>query len=124
MQTRLTLAPLVALVALFVLGNVGVAVSAAYGFAPPAGFLLLYHFGVAWAFAWWVVADRRARGIGTSIDHGWFVLYTWPVSVPWHVLATRGLRGCGLLLGIAGAFVGAVVAAWIVYAALCALRAL
>jgi hypothetical protein len=92
--------PLAVVVGFFVLGNVGVAVCAAYSAAAPAGFLVLYWVGVAWGFSWWVVSDCRARGLPASIDDGSFVFWAWPVSVPYYVLKTRGFRGCGTLIAL------------------------
>lgn len=97
--------PLVFVVLLFALGNLGAAAAHAYSVAVPAAFLLLYVIGVSWGFSWWVLTDSRERKLATSIDHGWFVFYTWPFFVPYHALRTRGWRGCGLLLMLFGAFV-------------------
>ncbi|HYO75170.1 MAG TPA: hypothetical protein VE010_01805, partial [Thermoanaerobaculia bacterium] len=65
--------PLTIVVTLFFLGNAGIAVSAAYSRPAPSVFMALYWVGLGWAFAWWVLADCRARGTGSSIDHGWYV---------------------------------------------------
>lgn len=96
--------PLVIVVALFLLGNFGVAICWAYSAVVPAAFMLLYYVGVSWGFSWWVVADSRERNLPTFWDQGWFVFYAWPFFVPYHAVRTRGLRGCGLLLGLLGAF--------------------
>jgi hypothetical protein len=52
----------------------------------------LYFIGVQWAFAWWVLVDCRRHSIPTSIDHGWFIFFAWPVAVPYHLLSGRGSR--------------------------------
>jgi hypothetical protein len=96
-------------IALFFIGNTGSAICAAYAAPAPAGFVVLYWVGIAWGFSWWVLSDCRARRMPTSIDHGWFVFYAWPIAVPYHVLKTRGIRGCGTLLALAGAFLAAYV---------------
>ena len=96
--------PLAIVITFFVLGNVGVAVCAAYSTSAPAGFLVLYWVGVAWGFSSWVLSDCRARGLPTSIDSGWFVFWVWPIAVPYHILKTRGIRGCGTLLALIVAF--------------------
>jgi hypothetical protein len=96
-------------IAFFFVGNTGAAICAAYGASAPAGFIALYWVGIAWGFSWWVLSDCRAHGTPTSIDHGWFVFYAWPVAVPYHVLRPRGIRGCGTLLALVGAFVASYV---------------
>jgi hypothetical protein len=92
------------IVALFFLGNVGVAICWAYSRAVPGAFMLLYYIGIAWGFSWWVVSDSRERILPMFWDHGWFVFYAWPIFVPYHAVRTRGIRGCGLLLMLFGAF--------------------
>ena len=57
------------------------------------------------------LADER-------FDHGWFVFIAWPVMVPDHVLRTRGIKGCGLLVGVIALFVASYVVALAVYAVL------
>src|SRR4051812_49079727 len=47
----------IALTTLFFIGNIGAAVSAAHAHPVPPGFSFLYFIGVAWAIAWWVLAD-------------------------------------------------------------------
>ena len=96
---KATTPPFVALVVMFVLGNLGAAVTASTGSSNASGFISLYYIGVAWAFAWWVLSDARERGIPTSVDHGWFAFIAWPVLVPYHVLRTRRAKGV-LLLGL------------------------
>ena len=95
----------IALATLFFLGNIGVAVSAAQAHAVPPGFSFLYLIGVAWAIAWWVLADCRERNIPSSIDHGWLVFFAWPLVLPYHLIKTRGLKGCGVLATLVGLFV-------------------
>lgn len=114
--------PLGALIAIFVLGNTGGAICAALGREVPAAFMILYYIGIAWAFSWWVLSDCHARNVATSIDHGWFVFYAWPLMVPYHVLKTRGIRGCGLLLLMFGAFLAAYAFALGVFVVISAVR--
>ena len=99
------LAPTVGLGVMFLIGNIGWAVAAAYSLSLRPAFLMLYFFGVPWALAWWVLANCRTRRVPTSIDHGWFVFSTWPIAVPYHLLRTRGGRGCLVMIGMVGMFV-------------------
>jgi hypothetical protein len=105
MSGRFWSPPTVALASLFLVGNVGAAVASIFGRSVPSGFMFLYLIGFQWALAWWVLNDCRQRGISTSIDHGWFVFFAWPIALPHHVLQTRGMRGCLVLLSFAGLFV-------------------
>ena len=100
--------PLTIVVFFFFLGNVGAAVCMARSVNVSPGFMLLYYLAVAWGLSWWVLSDCRARRLWTSIDHGWFVFYAWPVAVPYHLIKTRGfVRGCGTLLALIGGFIAA-----------------
>jgi len=109
------ISPTVALTAVFVIGNVGWAVAEAYSAPLPAAFLSLYYVGVPWALAWWVVADCRQHGFPTSIDHGWFVFFAWPVMVPYHLIQTRRARGCLIMAGMLGLFAASWGVALVVY---------
>lgn len=109
------LAPTVALAAMFAIGNVGWAVAAAYSLPLRPGFLFLYFLGVQWAIAWWVVVDSRRHGLGTSIDHGWFVFFAWPVALPYHLIKTRRIRGCLVLAGMIALFVASYLLAVVVF---------
>ena len=100
--------PLIALAGVFLVGSIGTAFYAVVSRAPSGAFLSLYFVGVAWAFAWWVLEDCRRLRIATSIDHGWFVFYTWPFAVPYHLLKTRGaVRGFAFIAALFALFVAA-----------------
>ena len=56
-----------------------------------------------WAFffgvlvAWWVHSDRRARGVSMPYEFEAFVVFLWPIVLPYYLYRTRGWTG--LLLG-------------------------
>ena len=100
---------------MFAIGNVGWAISAAYSLPLRPAFLVLYYLGVQWAFAWWVLVDCRRQGIPTSIDHGWFIFFAWPVAVPYHLFQTRRARGCLVMAGMFGLFVASYLAALVAF---------
>jgi hypothetical protein len=54
-------------------------------------------FGIL--LAWWVHADRRARRIGMPYEFEAFVLFLWPLALPYYLYRTRG--PWGLLYGAA-----------------------
>jgi hypothetical protein len=61
---------------------------------PPMPVLLWY--GPAIAVATWLAADsRRTRVVGVY-DAGFLFYITWPVTLPWYALRTRGRAGWGL----------------------------
>src|SRR5262245_53991668 len=91
---------------LFLVGNIGSAVAGARQEPVPSGFALLRLVGFQWALAWWVIDDCRRREISTSVDHGGFVFFAWPLVLPFHLFKTRGVRGCVLLpAAVVGLFV-------------------
>jgi len=99
----------------FLLGNVGSAVYALNGTGVSPIFLTLYYVGVAWAFAAWIIADRRRLGMPISVDYGWYFFQLWMLVLPYHVVRTRGWRGCGLVVGFVALFVVTYVIAVIVW---------
>jgi hypothetical protein len=48
--------------------------------------------------AWWVYSDRRTRGVGMPYEFDAFVLFCWPIVLPYYLYRTR--RWKGLLLGV------------------------
>ena len=100
-------APIIALGALFLIGDLGAAFAQVAGFPLRGGFMALYAVGGAWALAWWIVLDCRRHGIEVSIDHGLFAFYAWPIMLPLHLWRTRGPRGFLLLAGLLGLYLGA-----------------
>jgi hypothetical protein len=103
-------APIVALCALFLIGNIGTAFAQVAGFPLGGGFMTLYAIGSAWAVAWWIVIDCRRHRVEVSIDHGFFALYAWPIMLPLHLWRTRGPRGFLLLAGLLGLYL----ATWLI----------
>jgi len=54
-----------------------------------------FFFGLL--LAWWVYSDRRVRGVGMPFEFEAFVVFLWPIVVPYYLYRTRGWWG--LLLG-------------------------
>jgi hypothetical protein len=61
---------------------------------PPMPLLLLYGPGIA--VITWLVADSKRTGVAGVYDAGLLFYVTWPLSVPWYVVRTRGRAGWGL----------------------------
>jgi hypothetical protein len=107
--------PTIILIALFVLFNVGRMISAANGREAPSGFQSQFLIGVGWAISWWVLIDCRDRGIATSIDHGFFAFWAWPILLPYHLIQTRGIRGFALLAALIGVYLATYLLALPIY---------
>jgi hypothetical protein len=49
----------------------------------------------------WLCQDAQRRRIGVVTDLGFFLLFLWPVALPWYAFKSRGpVRGFLLLLGL------------------------
>lgn len=81
-----------------------------YGFLgvePSPLMQMLLGVGPAVAVAAWLAADARRTRTILAQDTGLFFYVTWPLTIPWYALRTRGRRGWGLvarlyLLALAG----------------------
>jgi hypothetical protein len=59
------------------------------------------------AVAAWLAADARRTRTVLAHDTGFFFYLTWPLSIPWYAVRTRGRRGWRLaallyILALAG----------------------
>jgi hypothetical protein len=76
-----------------------------------AGISLTPHFWLLGSFLWgllvamWVVADARHRRLTPCYDFGFFVLLTFPLSIIWYCLWSRGWRGLLWLVGLFGLWI-------------------
>ena len=92
-----------------------------YGFlgAEPSPVMqLLLGLGPAVAVAPRLAADARQTGTVRAHDAGFFFYLTWPLSIPWYAVRTRGRGGWRLaarlyllaLIGWLGLIVGRLIA--------------
>ena len=58
----------------------------------------MWGFFLGLLLAWWVYSDRRARGVGMPFEFEAFVVFLWPVVLPYYLYRTRGWWG--LMLGV------------------------
>jgi hypothetical protein len=65
--------------------------------------LYLSFFGLF--LTWWVMIDVRERRTEVPYDFGYFILCTWPISIPYYILRTRGWKGGLLVAGLVGLWV-------------------
>lgn len=99
-------APTVALISFQVIASVGLGWYVAFDVSPSPAFSALYVLGGSWLLAAWVLADCRRLSIPTPLDLGWAMFAGWPLTLPYHLLRTRGAkRGCLAGLGFIAVFV-------------------
>jgi hypothetical protein len=66
---------------------------------------LLIASGPLWAVVLWLQKDARRTGVAPVLDLGYFLVFGWPIAIPWYVFKTRGRGGWSLLLGLIGLIV-------------------
>lgn len=54
---------------------------------------IVFMFGIATCVAMWTVRDARTRRCTPCFDFGTFVFFTWFISMPYYLIATRGWHG-------------------------------
>jgi hypothetical protein len=86
--------------ALAVLGPVYVVVAAMRGQPPRVLPLLIVQYALPVTILAWIAADAKERRRTPCFDYGFFLLATWPLSLFWYCISTRGWRGLGLAVGL------------------------
>ena len=69
--------------------------------APPQAMVLLSYLGPLAAILW-VVEDAHGQRRTPCFDFGYFVFVTYPFSLVWYCVSTRGWRGLLLVLAVFG----------------------
>lgn len=67
--------------------------------APPLAMVLLSYLGPLAAMLW-IVDDARQQRRTPCFDFGYFIMITYPFSLIWYCVSTRGWRGWLLVLAI------------------------
>lgn len=67
--------------------------------APPIAMLLLSYLGPL-AAVLWILDDAREQRRTPCYDFGYFMMITYPFSLVWYCVSTRGWRGWLLVLAI------------------------
>jgi len=69
--------------------------------APPLAMIVLGQLGPL-AIALWIVEDAHQRRRTPCFDFGYFVFFTYPFSLVWYCVSTRGWRGWLLVFAVLG----------------------
>jgi hypothetical protein len=77
----------------------------------------LWALAFALFLAWWVYSDRRARGFSAPFEFDAFVVFAWPVVVPYYLFRTRGRVGLALGASVWLLYLIPTLVAWSVYLA-------
>jgi hypothetical protein len=93
------LLPLFGLAAVYAVG-LSVLLSRRFVLPETSSQLYLIFFGLF--LTWWVMFDARERRTGVPYDFRYFVLCTWPISVPYYIIRTRGRSGGVVVAGLVG----------------------
>jgi hypothetical protein len=80
---------------------------------PAPGMAFLLGWGPAIAVAWWLSEDCKRTRTVDAFDSGLFFYLTWPLTLPWYALRTRGRAGWALAAQLYGlALVGSLGFIW------------
>jgi hypothetical protein len=69
---------------------------------PSPGMAFLLGWGPAIAVAWWLAADSKRTRVVGAYDSGLFFYLTWPLTLPWYALRSRGRDGWTLAAQLYG----------------------
>jgi hypothetical protein len=61
---------------------------------------VIFRYALPYTIVLWIVADAKERRSTPCFDFGFFALATWPVSLFWYCISSRGWRGLGLAAGL------------------------
>ena len=110
--------PLIFLFVLTAIYTVGLSFLTLHEVAPAperSGTLWTIIFGLI--LTWWVYTDRGPRKFKLPFEFEYFVLFAWPIVVPYYLFRRLGWRGLLFGLGILGLYLGPFVVASFLYAA-------
>jgi len=72
---------------------------------PPDQSRVLWTIVFGLILTWWVYADRGQRKFRLPFEFEYFVLFAWPIVVPYYLYRRLGGRGLLFALGIWGLYV-------------------
>jgi hypothetical protein len=80
-------------------------VAAVYALAqvePSPVVTLLLSAAPTFAVVIWLQRDAARTGVGSVLDLGYFLLFAWPIVIPWYAFKSRGAAGWRLTVGLFG----------------------
>jgi len=110
--------PLIFLFVLTAIYTIGLSILAVHAVIPPPGQsrgLWPIVFGLI--LTWWVYTDRGTRKLSVPFDFEYFVLFAWPIVVPYYLYRRLGWRGLFFGLGVWGLYFVPFIVSAFVYAA-------
>lgn len=109
--------PLAFLIMLTVLYTTGLSILATHAvISPPGQSRGLWTLVFSLILTWWVYADRGTRQFKLPFEFEYFVLFAWPVVVPYYLYRRLGWRGLLVGLCIWGLYLAPFVVAAFIYA--------
>jgi len=89
--------------------TVGLSTLLSRRFVVPETSSQLYFIFFGLFLTWWVIIDARVRRTGVPYDFGYLVWFTWPISVTYYIVQTRGWKGGLFVLGLFGLWIAPII---------------
>jgi hypothetical protein len=108
--------PLIFLLVLTAIHTVGLSIVAIHAVIAPleqSEGLWVIVFGLI--LTWWVYDDRGSRKFKVPFEFEYFVLFGWPIVVPYYLYRRLGRRGLLFGLGVWGLYLVAYLVAAVIY---------
>ena len=99
-QTHIWSKSLIPLFVLTAISALGLSLLALRRLNPSESTQLLWRFAFSLILVCWVRVDARAQRYSAPFDFDAFVLFGWPLVVPYYLYRTRGARGLVFGAGI------------------------
>ena len=78
----------------------------ARGFEPPGLYRVLYPLAFLWLIGWFLQKDSSKHVFKGVCDLGFFLYLTWPLSLPYYLFRTRGIKALLMVLGFLAVYLG------------------
>lgn len=110
--------PLIFLFVLTAIYTIGLSILAVHAVMPPLGQSQgLWSIAFGLILTWWVYTDRGRQKVRVPFEFEYFVLFAWPIVVPYYLYRRLGGRGLLFGLGVWGLYIVPYLISAFVYAA-------